>query len=143
MTNVEPLDVAGSDDAADRIERARATYATSLHTGDPPLWPDGGVTRFQPILDEVLGDNHVVRVRLGSGARSARHTHDCDQFMVVVDGAGTLETDDEVIELRPGSVVFTPSGVHHVHTANSDDDVEYVYFTATGHDTVVEPHAQP
>jgi quercetin dioxygenase-like cupin family protein len=138
ITGVDPLNVAGSDDAAEMVERARSSYANSLYTAEPPLWPDGGVRKFQPVLDGVLGDNHLVRVRLESGARSARHTHDSDQVMVVVEGAGTLETDDSVIELGPGSVVFTPSGVPHIHTANSHEDVEYVYFTATGHDTVVE-----
>jgi quercetin dioxygenase-like cupin family protein len=60
--------------------------------------------------------------------------------MVIVDGRGSLVTDDGSIELRAGSVVFTPRRVPHVHVAADDDDVEYVYFTATGHDTVVDDH---
>lgn len=135
---MEPLIVAGVDDALPRSERATASYEPSRYAGDSPLWPDGGLAAFRPLLDEVLGANHVVRVRLAPGARSARHTHDCDQVMVVVDGHGSLVTDDGIIDLRPGSVVLTPRRVPHVHAAGKEDEVEYVYFTASGHDTVVD-----
>lgn len=48
-------------------------------------------------------------------------------------------TDDDVIELRAGTVVFTPRGVPHIHACDEQTEVEYVYFTHTGHDTVVDP----
>lgn len=43
-----------------RMARASTSYESSRRTGPPLLWPDGGVTGFHPLLDEVLGDNHVV-----------------------------------------------------------------------------------
>lgn len=105
------------------------------------LWPNGGVAGFEPLLDQIVGDNHVVRVRLAPGARSARHTHNCDQVMIVVEGKGSLVTDDNVIELRSGTVVFTPAGVPHIHASDGQTEVEYVYVTRTGHDTQVQQPA--
>ena len=138
--------MAGANDAQKRMARASTSYESSRRTGPPLLWPDGGVTGFHPLLDEVLGDNHVVRVRLASGSSSARHSHDCDQVMVVVDGRrstvdgrGSLVTDDETIELSAGTVVFTPAGVPHRHASDEQSEVEYVYFTRTGDDTLVDP----
>lgn len=131
------LTVVGMADPTERLRQAVETYATSRYEGDPPLWPNGGVVALRPLLDELLGDNHLVRVRLARGARSARHTHDSDQVIVVVDGRGSLETDDGTVSLSSGTVVFTPKGVPHVHAAGDDHEIDYVYFTQTGHDTVV------
>lgn len=127
----------GSDDPSERLRRAAETYGRSRYIGEPPLWPEGGIAVFGPLLDEVLGNNHLVRMRLTSGARSARHTHDCDQVIIVTQGHGSLETDERCIPLSSGSVVFTPEGVPHVHAADEGQDIDYIYLTRTGHDTVV------
>jgi quercetin dioxygenase-like cupin family protein len=131
--------VAGVSDAQQRMTRASTSYESILQTGPRLLWLNGGVAGFQPLLDQILGDNHLVRVRLVRGARSACHTHDWDQVMTVVDGRGSLVTEDYVIELSAGTVVVTPRGVPHMHACDEQTEVEYLYVTHTGHDTVVDP----
>lgn len=50
-------------------------------------------------------------------------------------------TDDNESELRPGTVVFTPAGVPHIHALDEQTEVEYVYATRTGHGTQVQQPA--
>jgi len=96
-----------------------------------------GRGQMQPLLDQILGRNHVNLVAQGAGARSASHTHDCDQVLVVVSGAARIETASESHELRAGSVLLIPQGVPHVHATGDDEGAEIILFTATGHDTVM------
>ncbi len=88
-----------------------------------------GTVRLQPLLDEVLGPNHINVVIQGPAARSAAHTHDCDQVLVVVDGTARIETEWEQHDLPTGSVLLIPPrgcarachdrrrrcGIHPVH----------------------------
>ncbi|HEY4977750.1 MAG TPA: cupin domain-containing protein [Candidatus Acidoferrum sp.] len=46
-------------------------------------------------------------------AVSAPHTHEYDEYMVVVDGCYTLVVGDKRIPLRAGEEYFIPSGVTH------------------------------
>jgi mannose-6-phosphate isomerase-like protein (cupin superfamily) len=36
-----------------------------------------------------------------------------DEFYYVIDGHGTMELDDDTIQLNPGVVVYVPRGVKH------------------------------
>ena len=46
-------------------------------------------------------------------AASAAHVHDCDEYMVVVQGCYTLITDGRRIALDTGDEYFIPRGVLH------------------------------
>jgi quercetin dioxygenase-like cupin family protein len=46
-------------------------------------------------------------------AASAPHTHDYDEYMVVVQGRYTLIIDGERIPVRAGEEYFIPRGVEH------------------------------
>ena len=46
-------------------------------------------------------------------AASATHTHDYDEYMVVVQGCYTLIIDGERIPVRAGEEYFIPRGVEH------------------------------
>ena len=39
--------------------------------------------------------------------------HEDDEVYVVQDGSGTLEVEDERVELREGQAVFVPAGAEH------------------------------
>lgn len=92
---------------------------------------------MQPLLDQVLGRNHVNLVVHGPGARTALHTHDCDQVLVVVSGTARVETEDETHDLPVGSVLLIPHGLPHVHATPNDEGAETILFTRTGHDTAL------
>ena len=46
-------------------------------------------------------------------ANSARHVHDYDEYMVVVEGCYTLIFDDRRVLLKPGEEYFIARGVWH------------------------------
>ncbi len=125
------LRILGTPDPNDRVERATASYRASLRPATPgqPGLQRQGTVRMQPLLDEVLGPNHINVVIQGPAARSAAHTHDCDQVLVVVDGTARIETEWEQHDLPTGSVLLIPPrgcarachdrrrrcGIHPVH----------------------------
>ncbi len=47
------------------------------------------------------------------------HYHErTDEVYYVIDGTGTMQLDDEQVELRPGVVVYVPRGVRHKARGN-------------------------
>ena len=55
----------------------------------------------------------VKQVEVPAGAVADRHSHDHEQFVIVLDGTGRLECDAGSIELRPGTVIhFAPHAWH-------------------------------
>ena len=46
-------------------------------------------------------------------ALSAEHVHNCDEYMIVVQGRYTLIINDERIPVRAGEEYFIPRGVRH------------------------------
>jgi len=39
--------------------------------------------------------------------------HEDDEVYVVLEGSGTLEIEDNQVDLRPGNAVFVPAGAEH------------------------------
>ena len=62
----------------------------------------------------------LVRVAIKSGTAAGRHSHSFEQFVQVIVGAGTLETEEGVAPFRPGSLFHFPA--HAWHAANFDED---------------------
>lgn len=42
-----------------------------------------------------------------------RHYHDCDEYWIIVSGAGTASSEDVLYEIGPGDCVATRMGHHH------------------------------
>lgn len=76
----------------------------------------GGLTKRRIALPGLS----LVTVTVPGGTRGTRHSHDHDQFVQVVSGRGTLETEQGERAFGPGSVFAFPSGTWHV--ARFDDD---------------------
>ena len=47
------------------------------------------------------------------GGKSAEHTHDYDEYLVVVQGQYTVMMNGERLEIRVGSECFIPKGTPH------------------------------
>ena len=63
----------------------------------------------------------VNTVRFAPGARTAWHCHGVGRTLYVTDGVGRVQSrDGEVIEIRPGDVIYTPPGQWHWHGAAPD-----------------------
>ena len=77
-------------------------------------------------LDEVTtapyaSDVRVVRVTFEPGARTAWHTHPHGQMLQILSGIGRVQkTGGEVVEVRPGDVIWFDSGERHWHGAAPD-----------------------
>lgn len=55
----------------------------------------------------------LVRVLVPAGTAAPRHSHEHEQFVQVISGAGTLETEQGAQRFCAGSVFHFPPGVWH------------------------------
>ena len=77
-----------------------------------------------------------------------RHTSNCHEFFLVVEGRARLETPAETFELTPGKLLLVDPGVEHEELPASPDD-SYLLFcvmargtTADLFQTLYLPHTQ-
>jgi quercetin dioxygenase-like cupin family protein len=55
----------------------------------------------------------LVRVSIARGTSAERHSHEFEQFVQVISGSGTLETEEGVERFGPGSIFhFLPNTWH-------------------------------
>lgn len=82
----------------------------------PREGPEGGVRKRH-----VSGEGaDLVMVEVPAGTRAPRHSHPHEQFVLVVAGGGTLETEAGAREFRQGSVFHFPPGAWHAAVFTSD-----------------------
>lgn len=59
---------------------------------------------------------NIGSVHFTPGARTAWHTHENGQTLIVTEGRGLVQSrGEDVVELHPGDVHQTPDGVQHWH----------------------------
>jgi quercetin dioxygenase-like cupin family protein len=69
-------------------------------------------------------------VRFAPGARTAWHSHALGQTLYVTEGVGRVQTrGEEITEIRPGDIVFTPSDEWHWHGAAPDNFMAHFSIT--------------
>jgi quercetin dioxygenase-like cupin family protein len=72
----------------------------------------------------------VNTIRFSPGARTAWHSHLLGQTLYVTDGAGLAQSRGrEIVEVRPGDVIFTPAAEWHWHGATPDDFMIHLSIT--------------
>jgi quercetin dioxygenase-like cupin family protein len=124
----------GREDLEERLERASATYTSARQPPLPRARPFiMGKASLTPLFDRVFGKNHIIKGRYEPGTVSALHIHDADQYIIVTRGSGSVSSRKQKYELTPGMVVWIPKGEAHVHSAASDEPLEFIFITATGH----------
>jgi 4-carboxymuconolactone decarboxylase len=80
----------------------------SRFNGDAPARIGGGLVTFDP------------------GARTAWHTHPLGQTLIVTQGVGLVQTwGGPVQEIRPGDIVWIPSGAKHWHGASPTSSMSH------------------
>jgi quercetin dioxygenase-like cupin family protein len=101
-------------------------------------WRDGGLSiDAEGLLDDVFGDNLLVRVRGKPGGRTRLHAHDSDQLLVITCGSTLIATQTEEHVLEPGTVVWVPAGVPHRHGTAGDTEGETIYITRAPYSTTI------
>ena len=76
----------------------------------------GGLTKRR--LD--LPGMSLVTVAVPAGLQGTRHSHDHDQFVQVVSGTGTLETEQGERPFSAGTVFSFPAGTWHRASFDTD-----------------------
>jgi quercetin dioxygenase-like cupin family protein len=70
----------------------------------------------------------VGRTVLTPGARHEKHRHpNCDEFLIVMSGAGEIYTNDGRQPSRAGDVIYTPRGNWHGFDNTGDEDVLLIW----------------
>ena len=67
-----------------------------------------------------LAGMSLVRVQVPGGTRGTRHSHDHDQFVQVLSGSGTLETEQGERPFSAGVVFAFPAGTWHLAIFDAD-----------------------
>ena len=80
------------------------------------------------ILDHVItGRDDVIQINHGTvkaGYALGGGTHEDDEIYYILSGHGKLKLDDEIIEVKPGQVIFIPAGCYHaLDNRESDEDM--------------------
>jgi len=72
----------------------------------------------------------VNAVRFTPGARTAWHSHALGQTLYVTEGRGLVQSrGSDIVEIRPGDIVFTPSDEWHWHGATPDHFMTHLSVT--------------
>lgn len=98
---------------------AKEPWADKLFTGSVTL---------QAIIGSDLSENFLIQqVNFSKGVRNKFHSHSTEQILIVTEGEGIVATDKEEITVRPGDVIFIPSGEKHWHGAAKDRTFSHIY----------------
>ncbi len=91
-----------------------------------------GNVRVDPMLPSPHDSNvSLATVTFEPGARTAWHTHPWGQILVITSGIGQIQQwDGEIIEVRPGDVVWFPAGVKHWHGAKENNAMSHISIVA-------------
>ncbi|MCC6959953.1 MAG: cupin domain-containing protein [Dehalococcoidia bacterium] len=126
--------IALGENLEERLERANYSYTSARRPPLPRARPFLiGHATLTPLFDRVLGKNHIIKGRYEPGTVSALHTHDADQYLIITGGSGEVRDRTNSYELKPGMVVWIPAETAHVHAATTDEPLEFIFITTTGH----------
>ena len=71
-------------------------------------------------------------VTFKAGSRNKFHKHSSDQILVITEGTGNVATNDEVLTVTEGDVVFIPAGENHWHGAPDSTTMAHVTILVKG-----------
>jgi quercetin dioxygenase-like cupin family protein len=93
----------------------------SQPSGKGPSGYFTGAVRLDPLI-EAPGPARVraASVTFEPGARTAWHTHPLGQTLIVTAGCGWAQREDGPVQtIRPGDVIWFPTGEKHWHGATA------------------------
>jgi quercetin dioxygenase-like cupin family protein len=101
-------------------------YSKGRLDGKPSRTGDEGTFKGRAMLDPLLDDGDVAKVRVNSvifepGGRTHWHSHTDGQVLLVASGRGVVENrDGDRHVLQAGDLVWAPPGEQHWHGAAPD-----------------------
>lgn len=119
-------------------ERARILRAADVHVRER----GGGVRTTHLITAETVPGAPLVNgiTAFEPGAALGFHYHDCDESVLVLEGAGRFDSTGSAEDVRAGDVTFVPAGVAHrfVNTGPGQMRLFFVYLSHAPTRTMVE-----
>ena len=103
-------------------KQATAKGPAEWFTGD--VWIDGIARGEEPSRVRVSA------VRFMPSARTAWHSHAVGQTLYVTEGRGLVQSrNDDIVEIRPGDIIYTPPDEWHWHGAAPDHFMTHLSIT--------------
>lgn len=86
-----------------------------LHPSDIPARERGGGVTTIPLVTRHTGATRFINgfTLFAPGAAVQLHYHNCDESVLLLEGAAVAEIDGAEYAVRPGDVSFIPTGIHH------------------------------
>jgi quercetin dioxygenase-like cupin family protein len=118
-------------------------YALGPDDGEA-LWFNGALGILRATAAQTEGRFAAFELRPPKGFGAPLHSHSGDyEFFIVLSGEFRLRYGDNVIEATPGSLVYTPPGVGHSFTADSNDARILLFFGPAGPEEFFREVATP
>ena len=96
----------------------------------PAEWFTGDVWIDPIVVGEEPSRVRVNAVHFTPGARTAWHAHAVGQTLYVTEGAGLVQSrEGDIVTIRPGDIIHTPSDEWHWHGATPDDLMTHISIT--------------
>jgi quercetin dioxygenase-like cupin family protein len=88
---------------------------TVIRPDDTPPFDRGGGVRTSYLVTRGLGAHQFLNglTEFDPGASLPFHSHNCEESVVVLEGAAGFETEDGVTDMRALQATFVPAGVVH------------------------------
>ena len=91
----------------------------------------GGRERIFFVNKELTNTDHLLAgvMHYEEGAKSPYHFHEnCEHFYFIMEGNGTVETEEGVTDVEPGTMVFIPAEERHRLRASKGTPLFYFEF---------------
>ena len=85
---------------------------------------------ISPLLDPTNHDIALGMTEMSPGTKSDWRGHPEGEMFICIDGCGHVRIEEEIIELRKGSVVYVPKGAKHQLLADTGSSFT-VYWVLT------------
>jgi 4-carboxymuconolactone decarboxylase len=120
--------VLGSGQAGDKARKITVTHTGSQPPSKGPTeWFTGSVSIDTPFKAPEPAHFYGANVVFESGSRTAWHTHELGQLLIVTSGTGLVQRwGDPVQEIRKGDVVWIPPHQKHWHGASPDSPMTHI-----------------
>jgi mannose-6-phosphate isomerase-like protein (cupin superfamily) len=103
----------------------------------PPLDRGGGVTTI-PLITHRSDDAALITTGISSypvGGGAPLHTHNCDEQVTLLEGAGEVEIDGVVTPLVPYDSTYIPADQQHAFRNTAEVPMKILWIYASDHVT--------
>ena len=110
---------------------AAAPRATVLRPGERPMANRGGGARTIPMVTPGCGSTELLNgfTLFDPGAAIPMHFHDCEESVLIVEGAAVATIDGAEYELGTGDTTWVAPNVPHFFRNASDREPMRIFWT--------------